>query len=138
MSDLQNKLEQKVDLCREAVVFFFFFAKLNLNFGVESIKHTNDAKIISHTKVAILFANSFSIVFNVALVSNIILLFFFFFFFWVGKSVSHLLVQPFLLTFNITLQKKISFSISSFHFSFTFSWWANQSLTDFFQFFLLT
>ena len=66
MYDLQNKLEQKVDLCSEAVVcFFLFVAKLNLNFGLEPSKHT---------KVAILFANSFSIVFNVGLVSNITLL----------------------------------------------------------------
>ena len=73
-----------MDLCREAVEFFFSFflvAKLNLNFGFEPSKHTNDAKIVSHIKVAILFANSFPIVFNVALVSNITLLFFFFLFF---------------------------------------------------------
>ena len=107
MSDLQNKLEQKVDLCREAIEFFFSFfflvAKLNLNFGFEPSKHNNDAKIVSHIKVAILFANSFPIFFNVALVSNITLLFFFFLFFLVGKSVSHLLFWLSLLTFNITL-----------------------------------
>ena len=44
---------------------FFFVTKLNLNFDFEPSKHT---------KVAILFANSFPIVFNVALVSNITLL----------------------------------------------------------------
>ena len=57
-----------MDLCNEAVVFLFLFflvAKLNLSFGLEPSKHT---------KVVILFANSFSIVFNVALVFNIILL----------------------------------------------------------------
>ena len=70
-----------MDLCREAVVFFFLVAKLNLNFGFVPSKHTNDAKIISHTKVAIIFANSFPNVFNVALVSKITLLFFFFLFF---------------------------------------------------------
>ena len=65
MYDLQNKLEQKVDLCNEAIVFLFLFflvAKLNLSFGLAPSKHT---------KVVILFANSFSIVFNVALVFNI-------------------------------------------------------------------
>ena len=54
-----------MDLRSEAVVCFFFFAKLNLNFSLEPSKHT---------KVAILFANSFLIVFNVALVSNVTLL----------------------------------------------------------------
>ena len=53
-----------MDLCSEAVVFFFLDAKLNLNFGLKPSKHT---------KVEILFANSFPIVFNVALVSNITL-----------------------------------------------------------------
>ena len=64
---------------------FFLVAKLTLNFGLEPSKHT---------KVAILFANSFPIVFNVALVSNITLafnltlhiLFLFFFFFWKGNG----------------------------------------------------
>ena len=77
-----------MDLCREVVVCFFLVAKLNLNFGFEPSKLTNDAKIVSHTRVAILFANSFPIVFNIALVSNITLLFFLFL---VGKLVSYLL-----------------------------------------------
>ena len=47
--------------------FFFFFLNLNLNFGFQPSKHTN---------VAILFANCFSIVFNIALVSNITPFFF--------------------------------------------------------------
>ena len=55
-----------MDLCSEAVVWFFFLvAKLNLSFVLEPSKHT---------KVVILFGNSFSIVFNVALVFNITLL----------------------------------------------------------------
>ena len=57
-----------MDLYSETVVCFFFFflvAKLNLSFGLEPGKNT---------KIVILFANSFSIVFNVALVSNITLL----------------------------------------------------------------
>ena len=87
-----------MDLCREAVVFFFF-AKLNLNFGFESSKHTNDAKIVSHTKVAILFANSFPIVFNVALVSNIILLFFFFVLFLGGQISLSLIILAFSFNF---------------------------------------
>ena len=52
-------------LCSEAVVCFFLVAKLNLSFGLEPSKHT---------KVVILFANSFFIVINVALVSNVTLL----------------------------------------------------------------
>ena len=57
-----------MDLCSEAIGWFYFFflvAKLNLSFVLEPSKYT---------KVVILFGNSFSIVFNVALVFNITLL----------------------------------------------------------------
>ena len=54
---------------------FFFVTKLNLNFDFEPSKHI---------KVAILFANSFPIVFNVALVSNVAL-----FFWWAYQSLTY-------------------------------------------------
>ena len=77
-----------------------FFLRFTLRSGVAQSP-------IKHTKVAILFVNSFLIVFNVALVSNITLLtqhytFFFFlnlfsFKFLVGKSVSSILLPFFLM-----------------------------------------